>query len=95
MTAFHIENMTCGGCAARIQRAILAIDDQAQIQISVQDRMVQVSGSATNAEYEAAIQKAGYTPQHAAQTPAADVKRDAGACCGMHSTRKSSCDQSI
>ena len=91
MTAFHIANMTCGGCAARIQRAIQAMDSEAQIEISVQDKMVKISGAATDAEYEAAIQKAGYTPELAAQLEASGAKRDHGACCGMHSTRKSCC----
>lgn len=67
MTAFHIANMTCGGCAARIQRAIQAMDSKAQIEINVRDRVVQISGGVTDTEYEAAIKKAGYTPKLVAQ----------------------------
>lgn len=44
MAIFRINDMKCGACAARIQRSILAIDDEANIGVHARDKTVQVSG---------------------------------------------------
>ncbi|MFC4922746.1 heavy-metal-associated domain-containing protein [Delftia deserti] len=94
MTAFRVANMTCGGCAGRIQRAIIAMDGEARIEISLRDRMVQISGAATDAEFAGAIQAAGYTPEMIDRrpSPASHMSGDAGksGCCGS-TTRGASC----
>ncbi len=63
MTAFHVSGMTCGSCATRIQRAIAAVDDEARVEVSIRDQLVQVSSTATDAELADAIQEAGYVPE--------------------------------
>jgi hypothetical protein len=40
MAIFRI-NMKCGACAARIQRSILAIDDEAKIGVNAREKVVQ------------------------------------------------------
>ena len=44
MAIFRINDMKCGACAPRIQRSILAIDDEAKIGVNARDKTVQVSG---------------------------------------------------
>jgi len=59
---FHIENMTCGGCARGVTRAIQAIDAAAQVTADPPKRSVEVVSSATRAELEKALTDAGFPP---------------------------------
>lgn len=85
MTVFRVADMKCGSCAGRIQRSIVDLDDKARIEINIQERLVQVSGKASDAEYAEAIQEAGYTPVQevpaAAQCPSTGEARGS-TCCG-------------
>ncbi|MBL5978557.1 heavy-metal-associated domain-containing protein [Comamonas sp. NyZ500] len=63
MTAFRVTDMTCGGCAGRIKRSIVAMDDKACIEFELKKRTVLISGTASDAEFAEAIQDAGYTPE--------------------------------
>ena len=63
MTAFRVTDMTCGGCAGRIKRSIVAMDDKACIEFELKERTVLISGTASDAEFAEAIQDAGYTPE--------------------------------
>ena len=63
MVSYRVQDMTCGGCAGRINRALKQADDEAQVEISVADRLVRVRASdLADSELEAAIRAAGYTP---------------------------------
>lgn len=50
MAIFRINDMKCGACAARIQRSILAIDDEANIGVHARDKTVQVSGDLSDTD---------------------------------------------
>ena len=63
MTAFRVTDMTCGGCAGRIKRSIVALNDKAHIEFDLRERAVLISGAASDAEFAEAIQEAGYTPE--------------------------------
>lgn len=63
MTAFRVTDMTCGGCAGRIKRSIVAMDDKACIEFELKERTVLISGTVSDAEFAEAIQDAGYTPE--------------------------------
>lgn len=63
MTAFRVTDMTCGGCAGRIKRSIVAMDDKACIEFELKKRTVLISGTASDAEFAEAIQDAGYTSE--------------------------------
>ena len=63
MTVFRVTDMTCGGCAGRIKRSIVAMDDKACIEFELKKRTVLISGTASDAEFAEAIQDAGYTPE--------------------------------
>ncbi|MCE8000938.1 MAG: heavy-metal-associated domain-containing protein [Rhodobiaceae bacterium] len=57
---FHIENMTCGGCAKSVTAAIRSVDKDAEVLADPPNRTVEVTSSASRAEMEAVLQEAGY-----------------------------------
>lgn len=60
MVTFNVENMSCGGCAARVTRAIQALDPEAKVEVSLRERLVRVgSGMAASAIVDA-LRSAGY-----------------------------------
>ncbi len=63
MTEYEVPDMTCGGCAASITRALESADPGARIRIDLKLRRVQVEPlRSTPAGIEAAIRAAGYSP---------------------------------
>ena len=57
---FHIENMTCGGCARRVSKAIQSLDAAARVDADPSTRKVEVTSSRTRSEIEAVLVEAGY-----------------------------------
>ncbi|WP_435258281.1 heavy-metal-associated domain-containing protein [Thioclava sp. FR2] len=57
---FHIENMTCFGCAKSVTKAIQSVDAGALIKTDPETRKVEVETSAARAEIEAVLAEAGY-----------------------------------
>ena len=60
MHAFHIQNMTCGGCVRGVTRAIQSVDPDARVQADVHTRRVQVVSEQPSEIVKAALTKAGY-----------------------------------
>lgn len=63
---FHIKNMTCGGCARSVTKAIQSVDAQAKVTIDSNTRKVDVASQRARADFEAALQRAGYPAAAAA-----------------------------
>ena len=59
---FHIENMTCGGCARGVTKAIQLLDPKAEVIADPPSRQVQVKSSASQEQIEAALREAGFPP---------------------------------
>ena len=59
---FHIETMTCGGCARGVTRAIHAVDPVAEVQADPPSRKVEVKTSAPREALAAALTAAGFAP---------------------------------
>lgn len=57
---FHIENMTCGGCAKSVTAAIRSVDKDAEISADPPNRTVEVTSAAKRADIEAVLKEAGY-----------------------------------
>ena len=57
---FHIPNMSCGGCARSVTRAIESVDADARIAIDLGNRLVEVSSDLPPPTFEAALAVAGY-----------------------------------
>ena len=63
---FHVENMTCGGCACSVTKAIQLADPAAQIKTDPASRKVLVTSSRSRAELESVLAEAGYPASEAA-----------------------------
>lgn len=59
---FHIETMTCGGCARGVTRAIHKIDASAEVQIDIDRKDVAVTTTAPRDQIVAALTDAGFAP---------------------------------
>ena len=57
---FHIENMTCSGCARSVTRAVQSIDTRAIIKADPENRKIDVETSAARIDIEAVLTEAGY-----------------------------------
>lgn len=60
MFRLHIPNMTCGGCAKSVTRALLNVDPQARIETDPPAREVRVNSDLAESAFLAALSEAGY-----------------------------------
>lgn len=60
MHRFHIPNMTCGGCAKSVTRALLSVDPQARIETDPPTREARVESALDGSAFLAALSEAGY-----------------------------------
>lgn len=60
MVEIQVEKMTCGGCAARVTRAVQAVDDEADVKVDLQRKTVLVESDIDAASLAQAITAAGY-----------------------------------
>ena len=60
---FHLDDMTCGGCARAVTKAIQAVDPQATVVADPPTHLVQVQTSAPEAQIVAALHEAGFPPR--------------------------------
>lgn len=60
---FHIDNMTCGGCARGVTKAIQSVDADAQVTADPSSRLVEVKSSASPEQLAAALRDAGFPPR--------------------------------
>jgi copper chaperone len=56
----RIENMTCGGCAKSVTKAIQSLDSAAKIETNPAARSVKVETTATPSEILQVLEDAGY-----------------------------------
>ena len=59
---FHIENMTCGGCARGVTMEIKEVDPDATIVTDLPTKSVQVQTKVAQAEVVSALINAGFSP---------------------------------
>ena len=83
MVRFNVPDMTCGGCAQRIRRALAQAPMPAgvELEIDVAARQVRVPGQAEDDTVElvrSAIGRAGYKADAVVATPS---RRTTGGCC--------------
>ena len=60
---FHLEDMTCGGCARTVTKTIQMIDPNAKIVTDPPTRRVEVQTSASQEQIAAALSEAGFPPR--------------------------------
>jgi copper chaperone len=59
---FHIENMTCGGCARSVTKAIQSVDPGAEVKADPASHKVDVTSTAPRERLVAALSEVGYAP---------------------------------
>lgn len=62
---FHIKNMSCGGCARSVTKAIQSVDPVAKVTPDLANRNVEVVSGQPREILEAALAQAGYPAAHA------------------------------
>lgn len=60
MSTFHVPDMSCGHCKAAIEKAVLAADAEAQLEIDLDAQVVKVTSRLTDADLVALLTKEGY-----------------------------------
>jgi copper chaperone len=60
MLRFHVSNMSCGGCAKNVTRAVQVLDGNAKIEIDLPSREITVRGAVDAPGVVAALKRAGY-----------------------------------
>lgn len=60
MLRFYVPNMTCGGCAASVEKALLSVDPQARIATNPLTLEVRVDSTTEEKAFRAALSEAGY-----------------------------------
>lgn len=60
MIIFHIPNMTCGGCAKSVTKALLSIDPQARIETDPPAREARIDSALDKSAFLAVLSEAGY-----------------------------------
>lgn len=60
---FFVDNMTCGGCARGVTKAIQSVDAHAQVIADPPKRSVDVTTSAAREQIEQALILAGFPPR--------------------------------
>jgi copper chaperone len=60
---FHLDNMTCGGCARTVTKAIKSIDPDADVVTDPPKRVVSVQTTAQPEQIAAALREAGFPPR--------------------------------
>ncbi|MBU4183535.1 MAG: heavy-metal-associated domain-containing protein [Gammaproteobacteria bacterium] len=60
MIIFHIPNMTCGGCARSVTKALLSIDPQARIETDSPAREARIDSALDKSAFLAVLSDAGY-----------------------------------
>lgn len=58
----YIENMTCGGCSKGVTASIQAVDLNADIQIDLSTKLVQIYTQATTESIVASLTEDGFPP---------------------------------
>lgn len=60
---FHLDDMTCGGCARAVTKAIKTIDPDASVVADPPTRRVEVQTSVPKEQIAAALREAGFPPR--------------------------------
>lgn len=66
MYTFKVESMSCGGCGARIARAIQAVDPEAKVEVALRERLVHVRTRHAVRVVADALAAAGYPAREVA-----------------------------
>ena len=58
---FHVQNMSCGGCARGVTRAVQSVDPEAGIEIDLHTRFIDLRTAKPGTGFVTALETAGFT----------------------------------
>lgn len=64
MLRFHVANMSCGGCAKGVTRAVQGVVANAKVEVDLASREVSVSGTSDSDGVIEALRRAGYQAEN-------------------------------
>ena len=67
MIEFHVPDMSCGDCKATIEKALVSLDPQADVEVDLKLRRVRVRGTLPAEAMAGAMRAAGYEATWAAK----------------------------
>lgn len=67
MLRFRIPNMTCGGCAKSVTKAVQSVDPKARVQTDPAAREMRVETAADERALLAVLEQAGYPAERVAE----------------------------
>ena len=67
MYILKVEKMTCGGCAARVTRAVQAVDPAAKVEVQLKEHLIRVESTGAVDAIASAVTSAGYPASLAEQ----------------------------
>ena len=59
-TTYHVDGMSCGGCAASVERSIKALAPDAEVQVDLAAKTVTVAGLPDDQVMQQAVENAGF-----------------------------------
>lgn len=59
-TTYHVDGMSCGGCAASVERSIKALAPDAEVQVDLAAKTVTVTGLPDDQVMQQAVVNAGF-----------------------------------
>lgn len=62
---FHLDDMSCGGCARSVTQAVKTLDAEAQVSADLPTRRVDITTTAPREQVIAALREAGFPPREA------------------------------
>lgn len=62
MVSFTVNDMTCNHCVSTVNKAVLAVDPKAEVNIDLSTKHVEINSSQPANVLAHAIEEAGYTP---------------------------------
>lgn len=60
MLSLNVPKMSCGGCAANVEKAVKSVDQAATIKVDIGTRRVDIDSAIDAGKIAAAIKAAGY-----------------------------------
>lgn len=60
---FHLDDMTCGGCARSVTKAVQSVDASAVVNADPPSRRVEIKTTASRETVAAALTEAGFPPR--------------------------------
>ena len=85
MITFEVKDMTCGHCVSTITKALKNLDRDAQVDVDLGKRIVQIQpGDSDAQDLSDAIKEAGYSPVQVIEKAESTTSVESATACRCH-----------